>query len=51
MAVGLLWNWLTDGSAPQHVPRELTVSAGSLNGLALHLVASKFAPAMKGAMC
>ena len=51
-SVGLLWHWFVGGQIPQNVRRELTIhgfSAGSLNGLVLHLVASRFFPAFQGA--
>ena len=51
LSVGMLWHWLARGSSPQNVPRQLTIhgfSAGSLNGLVLHIVASKFYPAFQG---
>ena len=50
-AVGLLWHWLAGGPQPQSVPRQLTIhgfSAGSLNGLILHMVASRFYPTFQG---
>ena len=49
-SVGLLWHWLAIGLSPS-VPRLLTMhrfSAGSLNGLVLHIVASRFYPTFRG---
>ena len=50
-SVGLLWHWLAGGHHPQSVPRQLTIhgfSAGSLNGLILHIVASRLYPTFQG---
>ena len=51
LSVGILWQWMAGGLPPQNVPRPLTIhgfSAGSLNGLILHLVAARFFPAFQG---
>ena len=50
-SVGMLWHWLARGLPPQNVPRQLTIhgfSAGSLNGLILHIAASRFYPTFQG---
>ena len=51
-SIGMLWHWLARGVPPQNVPRQLTIhgfSAGSLNGLILHFLASRFYPTFQGA--
>ena len=50
-SIGMLWHWLARGAPPPNVPRQLTIhgfSAGSLNGLILHIVVSMFYPTFQG---